>query len=111
MELKYQPTTFRTSTQEIEVLSTLFWYKSLLLVSTITLLLVLTRFFKYILIKYDFTGMQVFAFKGRESQVLECFHVHLKGFFNPGIEQKGQGIALYAPCLGLQEVYYASDPW
>ncbi len=43
--------------------------------------------------------------------MLECFHVHLKGFFNPGIEQKGQGIALYAPCHGLQEVYYASDQW
>ncbi|XP_073699963.1 vitellogenin [Garra rufa] len=27
------------------------------------------------------------------------------------IEQKGQGIALYAPGHGLQEVYYASDQW
>ncbi|KAL1251197.1 hypothetical protein QQF64_018993 [Cirrhinus molitorella] len=27
------------------------------------------------------------------------------------IEQKGQGIALYAPGHGLQEVYYSSDKW
>ncbi|KAF4097788.1 hypothetical protein G5714_021796 [Onychostoma macrolepis] len=27
------------------------------------------------------------------------------------IEQKGQGIALYAPGHGLQEVYYANDQW
>ncbi|KAG1928327.1 vitellogenin [Pimephales promelas] len=27
------------------------------------------------------------------------------------IEQKGQGVALYAPGHGLQEVYYSSDQW
>ncbi len=46
--------------------------------------------------------------------VLECLYVHLLDFFNVGtiqIEQKGQGIALYAPGHGLQEVYYASDQW
>lgn len=36
------------------------------------------------------------------------------GFFFIGtirIKQKGQGIALYAPSHGLQEVYYDTDQW
>lgn len=90
MGQKYQLTIFHTITQQVEVFSTLIWYKSL-----------------EFAIKYDIywnTGQ----FPG-EKGVFLCFLFFLLETIH--IEKKDQGIALYAPGHGLNEVYYAADQW
>uniref|UniRef100_A0A8C1QXD4 Si:dkey-4c23.3 n=1 Tax=Cyprinus carpio TaxID=7962 RepID=A0A8C1QXD4_CYPCA len=63
----------------------------------------------------DCTSEHKFIVLIKKDDVFEHEDLNIKvAFFDVGtirIEQKGQGIALYAPGHGLQEVYYTSDQW